>query len=367
MSGYIFVLIWMAIMAFGANLRNTKKYELVNGIKEQRTQMQFAILTFLPVILWAGFRSGAGYADTNAYIFKYKLIPRNIADFFEYLGTVEKDVGFEVFTGIIKFIFGSNYTPYLMIIAIIQGGIIIAFYRKYSTNYILSIFLFIATTEYFSWMFNGIRQFLAVTIVIAATPLMLKKKYIELILIIVLAATIHQTALIMIPIVFIAQGKPWNRKTIALIILVIGVLLYVDQFTDFLDNALSETQYSATVSTWQEMGDDGSNPIRVLVYAIPTLIALFGRKQLAAKSTPIINLSINMSIISSAIYLVSMVTSGIMIGRLPIYVSLYSYILLPYEIDCIFAKQSAKIVKLSLVICYLLYYYYLMHFAYGKI
>ena len=67
MSGYIFVLIWMAIMALWANLKNTKKHELVNGTKEQRTQMWFAILTFFPVILWAGFRSGAGYVDTNAY------------------------------------------------------------------------------------------------------------------------------------------------------------------------------------------------------------------------------------------------------------------------------------------------------------
>lgn len=367
MSGYIFILFWLAMMVLVANLKNTKRYELVHGMQEQRTKIGFAIMAFLPVIIWAGFRSGAGYADTNAYIFMYSQIPRKISKLVQYLSHIEKDIGFAVFSSIIKLIFGTNYTPFLLIIAVIQGGIIVTFFRRYSSNYLMSIFLFIASAEYVSWMFNGIRQFLAVVIIVAATPLMLKKKYFSLILIILLASTFHQTALIMIPVVFIVQGKPWNWKTILLIILAIGVLFYVEQFTGFLDEALSETQYSNTVSTWQEMGDDGSNPIRVMIYCIPALLALFGRKQLATKSTPIVNLCVNMSIISGAIYLISMVTSGIMIGRLPIYVSLYSYILLPYEVDCIFTKESAKMVKLSLVAFYLLYYYYLMHFAYGRI
>lgn len=352
-------------MAFFANQKDITKYELVNGVKELRSQMWFAVVTFLPVIIWAAARTG--FVDTNAYITMYSWLPTSFSGLIAYLPTVEKDIGFTIFGGIIKLIFGTSYRPYLAIIAIIQGGILVWFYRKYSENYLISIFLFVATAEYLSWMFNGIRQFLAVVIIIAATPLMLKKKYFPLILTILLASTIHQTALLMIPVVFIVQGKPWNKKTIFSIILTIGILLSVDQFTGFLDAALAETQYSATVSTWKDMNDNGSNPLRVLVYCIPAILSLIGRKQLEVDSTPIIDLCINMSIISAVLYVISMVTSGIMIGRLPIYASLYSYILMPYEIERIFSKDSAKLVKIMMIICYLLYYYYLMHFAYGQI
>lgn len=367
MSGYILVLIWLGFLALVANQKNITRYEMVNDVMECRTQMWFAVVAFLPVIIWAATRPGSGFVDTNAYIAMYQRFPTTWSGLIEYLPTVEKDVGFTIFGGIIKLIFGTSYRPFLVIIAIIQGGILIWFFQKYSQSYLISIFLFIATSEYLSWMFNGIRQFLAVVIIIAATPLMLKKKYVPLIITILVASTIHQTALLMIPVVFIVQGKPWNMKTVFFIFLTIGILLSVDRFTGFLDAALSETQYSATVSTWQEMNDDGSSPLRVLVYSIPAILSFIGRKQLENESTPIVNLCINMSIISAALYVISMVTSGIMLGRLPIYVSLYSYILMPYEIERIFTKDSAKLVKILMIVFYLLYYYYLMHFAYGKI
>lgn len=47
-----------------------------------------------------------------------------------------------------------------------------------------------------------------------------------------------------------------------------------------------------------------------------------------------------MSIVSAGIYLVSMFTSGIYIGRLPIYCSLYSYVLLPWEIKHLFNEKK---------------------------
>ena len=61
-------------------------------------------------------------------------------------------------------------------LASIQAIILVTIYRKYSTNYLLSIFLFIASTDYLSWMFNGVRQFAAVTIIFASTKFMLEKK-----------------------------------------------------------------------------------------------------------------------------------------------------------------------------------------------
>ena len=139
-------------------------------------------------------------------------------------------------------------------------------------------------------------------------------------------------------------------------------IAFVDRFTTFLDDALQETQYENVVSDYTEWKDDGTNPLRVLVYSIPAILAFIGRKNIAQKGDHVINFCVNMSILSMGLYLLSMVTSGIFIGRLPIYCSLYSYILLPWELENLFDKSSKYITYFVAIGAYLFYYYYIMHF-----
>lgn len=80
-----------------------------------------------------------------------------------------------------------------------------------------------------------------------------------MIAIILLASTFHASSLFMIPVIFIVQGKAWNKKSILCILVCIASLFFVDRFTDILDSALSATQYSGMVSDWEEWQDDGTN------------------------------------------------------------------------------------------------------------
>lgn len=233
-------------------------------------------------------------------------------------------------------------------------------YRKYSSRYLVSFFLFIASTDYISWMFNGIRQFLAVTITFIGIKFILDKKYAKAIILILIASLMHQSALVVIPFVFIAQGKAWNKKTLLFMIVVIIAVAGIGQFTNVLDSMLAETQYKNVVSDWQSWNDDGTNALRVLVYAVPSILALIGLRFIRNEDDKVINLCTNMSIVSVGFYIVSMFTSGIFIGRLPIYFSLYSYILLPWEIDHMFTKRSARLVYTVMVIGYLGFYLYSM-------
>lgn len=323
----------------------------------------WAFIAFLPLIIWAGFRGDVG--DTWAYELMYSEIPETISQLAKYLLTITKDRGFTVLSGIIKIIVGNNTKLYFLVLAGIQGIILALIYRKYSISYLLSFFLFIASTDYLSWMFNGIRQFTAVTIVFAATGLMLKKKYVPLIAVILAASTVHGTALLMIPIVLIAQGKAWNKRTVIFVLLTVVAVAYVDQFTDILDFMLTDTQYTNVVSDWKSSNDDGTNALRVLVYSVPAILSYVGRRWIAEENDPMINLCTNMSIVSAGLYLISMFTSGIFIGRLPIYASLYSYILLPWEIDHVFTRRSSKIILMMLIALYLVFYYYQTAVAWG--
>lgn len=365
MSNYYLILVWVAIVGVISLAVNVQRLEIVCDKNVYRYQPLWAVIIFLPLIIWTAYRGHVG--DTGVYMEMYKDLPGSFGGIPSYMATVTKDKGFYFLTAIIRCIVGQNVNVYFLILAVVQAMWLIRVYRKYSTHYIVTFFLFIASTDYVSWMFNGIRQFLAVTITFACFELILKKKYMSIIIVILIASTIHESALLVLPFVFIVQGKAWNKKTLIFIAAIIIAVAFVGRFTNLLDTMLAETQYKNVVSDWQEWQDDGTNVIRVLVYAVPSILSLIGLKHIKLVNDPIINLCTNMSIVSVGFYVVSMFTSGLFIGRLPIYFSLYNYILLPWEIDNIFTEKSAKLVYLFMIGAYLVFYYYQIKITWGLV
>ena len=356
MSNYYLILVWVAVAWMIGLCTKVQRTEYVCGEKVQRYYPLWAFLIYLPLVIWSGFRGYVG--DTGAYMKMFQEIPSGLRNIPSYIDTIEKDKGFYLFSAVIKDLISDNVNVYFIILALIQVVLLIKVYRKYSSNYIVTFFLFVASTDYISWMFNGIRQFTAVTITFFAFEYILKKKYVPAVLIVLFAALFHGSALLVLPFIFIAQGQAWNKKTILFIIAVIVAVMFIGEFTDILDTLLAETQYKNVVSDWQEFQDDGTNIIRVLVYAIPSILSLVGLRFIKYADDPVINLCTNMSIASVGFYVVSMFTSGIFIGRLPIYFSLYGYILLPWEIEHMFSEKSAKLVYLAMIAGYLGFYMY---------
>ena len=350
-------LIWIAVFAFITMIVNTQQQETVCGKKEYRTTWGWAIIAILPIVFWTMMRPSS-IGDTSSYMKGYEEIPEIFGMFSTYMKDITKDKGFYALTALIKIFVTKDVRVYFAILAAIQGVLLIKVYRKYSINMVASLFLFIASTDYISWMYNGIRQFLAVTITFACCSLILEKKYIKAIILILIASTIHGSALLVLPFLFVINGEAWNKKTILFIIGIIVAVAFVDRFTDILDILLQETQYKNVVSDWQSWNDDGTNILRVLVYSVPTILSIVGLKYIRYEKSPLINMCVNASIVSTGFYIVSMFTSGIFIGRIPIYFSLYNYILLPWEINHMFTEKSQKIIYLGMIGFYLLFYFY---------
>lgn len=365
LTNYWWLLIWIFIGGGVLALFIPKQQELVNGRKVERWTMPTALILIAPYIVWAGFRSNA-FGDTGSYQKAFRECASSLGEIGNYLSSVTKDKGFYLLMALEKSIFGDSCRLFFVLLAAFQLLIIVWMFRKYSEDYWFSIFLFIASTDYISWTFNGIRQFTAVVIAYAATPFILKKKYIPSILLILLASTMHQSVLLMIPIIFIIQGKAWNKKTVLCILACLTALLFVDQFTNVMDSMLAETQYRNVVSDYKSWNDDGTNPLRVLVYSIPMILSLIGLKYVQAENDPMINTAVGASAIVCGLYVISMVTSGIFLGRLPIYISLWSQcILLPWEIKHMFTEKSARLVKIIAICCYCVFFYFQMHFTWG--
>ena len=167
----------------------------------------------------------------------------------------------------------------------------------------------------------------------------------------------------MIPIIFIVQGKPWNFKTILLMLATVIIVLFIDRFTPILQDMLADTQYGDVMGNEIWAVDDGTNIIRVLVYSMPAIISLVGRKYLDQANNTAINICVNCSIVTAALYAVSAVTSGIYIGRLPIYTTLMGYMSLPWLIKHMFDRDSARLVKVAMIVLYVAFYCYQMFFT----
>lgn len=363
-NNYWWLLIWMLTGALLISKIISMKRVVVNGREEYRYSFLTAVVIFAPYFIWAAFRNDT-IGDTWAYRTQFLGVPADFSEAISFILDSTKDKGFSVLMVLIKSVFGNSDVVFFFIIAAIQSICIVAIFRRYSCDYWASIFLFIVSTDYLSWMHNGMRQFIAVAGIFACTSLMLKKRYVPLVISILLLSTIHGSALIMLPIVFIVQGKAWNKRTILFVLVIVFSLAFIDQFTSVLEMLISNTQYDNMISGEIWSDDDGTNALRVCVYSIPAILSLIGRRFIEHENDPIINLSCNMSIVSASIYLLSSVTSGIYIGRLPIYCSLYSYILLPWLIRKVFTKKSQYLIYSVMIIAYVFFFYYQLHYAWG--
>lgn len=349
-------LIWLFVAGGILMYTFPEKQERLLGRTVRRWDYLPAIILVLPLTLWAGFRGDV--ADTYLYRKLFMEESRGLMNIPEILLSDGKDKGFTALTIFLKYFIGNSDKLYFTIFAVFQMACMCYVFRKYSSDFWISVFLFVASTDYASWMFNGMRQFIAVCLIFSCFDWIVQKKYVRVILVILLASLIHGSALLMIPIIFVVQGKPWNMRTILMLIGTAVVVLFIDRFTPILSTMLEDTQYDGVMENEIWVVDDGTNIIRVLVYSVPAIISLFGRKYLDQANNTAVNICVNCSIVTTALYAVSTVTSGVYIGRLPIYTSLMGYISLPWLINHMFNRESSRLVKVVMVVLYIAFYCY---------
>ena len=162
--------------------------------------------------------------------------------------------------------------------------------------------------------------------------------------------TIHSSAMMMIPIVLVVWFEPWKKGIlVSYIVFVIALFVFVNN-TDMLSEEILKH-------------DDGANPIRIAISAIPVVIAFVGRKKIESANNPLINICVNMSVFTTLIYFVATFTNGVGTGRLPIYTGLFNLILIPYLAKNVFDEKISKNIKLFFILFYTAYFFYSVFFG----
>lgn len=295
----------------------------------------------LSLVLVSGLRSNIG--DTSFYIHIYEINDFN----WEFIKT-QKDFGFNIFQMLLK---KYSDDPQIMIFttALITNVLIVIILYKYSRIFELSLYVYITGGMYLVSM-NGIRQCLAAAIIFAATKYIFNGSWKKYILVVLFAATFHESALVLIPIYFLIRRKAWSGTTFILLFLAILIVIGFNQFSEVLFAAIENTQYGG----YKNFSEGGANVLRVAVNGLPIILAYLGREKFR-KLFPNGDYIVNMSLLGFIFMLIS--TQNWIFARVSIYFGFYQLILISWVVK-LFTDKDQKFIYYGILVCYFIYFFY---------
>ena len=333
------------------------RFQLVDayGTVERRAYLIQAILFFAVIIIFCGLRSGI--ADTYTYIglFNDSADKISLIDW----DSVPVDRGYQFLVVLYRQFISKDYHGWLFLCSFVSGVATMIGFWRYSYDFGMSCFLFIATTS-FTYLVNGMRQFICISIVFACTHWIVEKKYVRFIILVVLLSFIHLSVVIMIPVCFFVNAKPWSWRMWLLIIVAVLAGLLFDRLLPYMGSLLDDTRYEGSISFLSSGQGVGSNIIRLIIALIPPGLAFIGRRTLEEEGNKLINLLVNMSVINLLLFFIATLTSGMVIGRVAAYFSIYNLLLLPWLLNHLFTDSSRALLKVACVVLYTGYFYYQM-------
>lgn len=332
-----------------------KSHEVVeiNGFSEKRAYKIHAFIVFFYFIFFIGLRSA--FIDTRNYIKMFNNAPDHFSQMVNFTGT--KDIGFTYLMVLFKQFISENHQVWLFSIALLSGLIVMEALRRYSANFTLSAYLFIASAQ-FSWLMNGIRQFIVIAIMFFALQLIIKNKKWTYFLLILFLTPIHFTAILLLPVYFIAKEENWSKKMFMYIAIFILFALSANYMFIFLEPVINLTQYNGIVDDILEYG--GMSTPRFLVAMVPPIFAYIFRREIKKRNNPVINLSINMSVLACSVYLLATFVGGNFVARIAAYFDIYNLILIPWLMTYTISIKMKPLIHYAALILYMIFFYYQM-------
>ena len=343
--------------AFFYDRFSTKRENLSGYVYKEK------ILWLIPIIamaIFAGLRTA--YNDTFAYKFAYEAYTKSNFDFSDISWTFGDNFGFNVFSIILKSL-GFSTNGYLMVFAIITYGIYIWFIHKYSTDFLMSMFLFICLI--FTFPLAAIKQCIAVAFCLLAVDKAINKKWFWFVFWIFIAETFHAYSFmyLIVPLLFFV---PWQDKRTVMWIVIFffaGILL-----RPMIGTVLSITDALGEEYTAESFNEGGVNPLRLLVCLVPLVLSFILRKQINDPYNEVNRadgLCMNLAFLNGEIMFVALFGTANYFARLANYFYIFPVIALPRLFNMVNSKWRT-LMKVCVVVCYLAFFYYEINIAHGR-
>ena len=334
---------------------NKEKHCLHNAL-QYRLRQDWAYCGLVVVLtLFAGLRTS--YNDTGNYLSLFQTAP-GLRHFLEDPNNLNpfRNPLFYAYQALIRSTL-NNGQFLVFSTSVFTQICFIRVFKRYSSSFTFSIFIYI-TLGTFVFSMAAIKQVVAMAILTLAFPYLERRQYIPFFLLVLLAMLFHTYALtfIFLP---LFSDRPWKPFTFLFIGITFMILInFQDAFTSFMDQAND----LGKVLSEEEIFDDHSvNVFRLLVYMVVPAMTLIFQRWLFLDSSSMDHVLVHMSIISMAFMILGTESGANMFGRMATYFELGTICCLPWALDKIFDKPSARIIRRFAVVCFLGYFTY----AYG--
>lgn len=317
---YWALLAWTVVVALTWKKWFIFKVRTVDGRTKAKPLLASYLASFAPLVFIIGMRTEV--ADTKNYIETFNNLPTT---FSEILSFQYKDRLFYQLSAVIKRFF-PNASVWLLIIAFFQILFICLTIRRYSAMPGVSMFLFVASVE-IAYMFNGMRQFLAVTLLFAGYRLLVEKKYIPYILLIILAAQFHATAYVMIFGLAVSFIKPWSKAMYVGLAAFTFAMIFLNPILSGMKIFFEDTEYGGRMN--ELVQTEGVNFIRALVALVPCVLGFFFKNNKALFSKREYAVAFNMSLLNAAFFVAASIVGGNLMARFAEYFTIFQLITFP--------------------------------------
>lgn len=350
------VLVICLAVAFFSDRFSRKNERLTGYIYKEKF---IWIIAIIAMAVFAGLRTG--YNDTYFYTWAYQEYTNGNFDFSDIEWAFNRNFGFNAFNVILKSL-GFTNNGFLMVYAFITYGIYVWFIHKYSTDFLMSMFLFLCLV--FTFPLAAIKQCVAVAFCLIAVDKAINKKWFWFIFWVFIAETFHAYSImyLIVPLMFFI---PWqDKRTVMWIVIffVAGILL-----RPMLGTLLQSTESLGKGYTVEEFSGEGVNPLRVVVCLVPLVMSFILRKQIndpyyeMEKSD---SLCMNLSFLNGEIMFVALFGTANYFARLANYFYIFPVIALPRLFNMVKPKWRVPM-KVAAVGCYALFFYYATNVAQG--
>lgn len=344
MSIYINVLIILLLIKYAINM--------LSGAELKKSQNVFLVISSIILALFTGLRDKYTGADTSNYgstFLRFKNLDFSYA-ISEKTGRFES--GYKAYMWLIRRI-TDNVNLYFTITAILVAICVGYFIYKNSKNPFMSMILYY-TVGAFTFQMTGLRQSLAMAILLLSVEFIKEKKLIRFIILVWLASLFHQSALCFLIAYPIANLKINFKNFVLYFGVSVFMLVYNNWVSDFLSNLFGyEGKFEIGEAVNDVMG--GATVIGMLVLTL-ALCGIFYKRLTEQDAHN--KIFFNLTMLSLIIYVLRYVIR--IFERVSFYYQFAFIILLPNAIEAIPDAKTRKTVYFCAIFlaCALFFYRY---------